>query len=216
MKHFKLLGALFLFIAIGCSTSTRITTSWKADKVSAKDYKKIMVLGLIGNNDRIFREKMEDHLAGDLKDLGYNAITATSEYGPRAFENMKEDDALRQLYDKGIDAVLTIVLLDKQRERYYLPGRVYYSPYIMYHNRFWRYYTTMYDRVYSEGYYVVDTKYFWESNLYDMNDWTLLYSAQSHSFDPSSAETLGHEYGMIITKDMIKKNVLQQQTKKAF
>jgi hypothetical protein len=74
----------------------------------------------------------------------------------------------------------------------------------------------MYDRVYSEGYYVENTKYFWESNLYDMNDWTLLYSAQSQSFDPSSAEILGHEYGMIITKDMVKKNVLQQQTKKAF
>jgi hypothetical protein len=216
MKRTKFLGALLLFIAMGCSTSTRITTSWKSENATAKSYKKIMVLGLIGNGDRLFREKMENHLAGDLRDLGYNAITATSEYGPKAFENVKEDDALKQLYDKAIDAVLTIVLLDKQRERYYVPGRIYYSPYVIYHNRFWRYYTTMYDRVYSQGYYVEDTKYFWETNLYDMNNWTLLYSAQSQSFDPASAETLGHEYGTLITKDMVKKNVLQKQMPKAF
>lgn len=216
MKTMRILAVVFLFVTIGCSTSTRITTSWTAPEHPARAYQKIMVLGLMGANDRLFREQMENHLAGDLRDLGYEAVTATTEYGPKAFENVKEEDALRQLYDKGIDAVLTIVLLDKQRERYYMPGRVYYSPYVMYHNRFWRYYTTMYDRVYSEGYYVEDTKYFWESNLYDMKDWTLVYSAQSQSFDPASAESLGHEYGVKISKDMVKKIVLQKQALKGF
>jgi hypothetical protein len=216
MKLLKVLAALFLLLSLGCGPSMHITSSWKSDRAAGKSYHKIMVLGLIGNADMALRAKMEDHLAGDLRDLGYEAVTATGEYGARAFEGMKEEEALRQLYDKGIDAVLTVVLLDKERERYYVPGRVNYSPYVIYHNRFWKYYSTMYDRVYSVGYYVDNTKYFWESNLYDMNDWTLVYSAQSQSFDPASAETLGHEYGMMISKDMVKKNVLQQAGKKAF
>ena len=214
MKTMRILAVVFLLVTIGCSTSTRITTSWTAPEHPARAYQKIMVLGLMGANDRLFREQMENHLAGDLRDLGYEAVTATTEYGPKAFQNLKREEALRQLYDNGIDAVLTIVLLDKQRERYYLPGRVYYSPYAMYHNRFWRYYTTMYDRVYSEGYYVEDTKYFWESNLFEVVRDKLVYSARTKSFDPASANMQAHENGLLLIKDMLKKKVIVNQVKK--
>ncbi|MBP6591362.1 MAG: hypothetical protein KA229_14725, partial [Chitinophagaceae bacterium] len=104
--------------------------------------------------------------------------------------------------------VLTVVLLDKTRERYYVPGRVQYTPYTIYYNRFWGYSRTIYGRIYSEGYYTEDTKYFWETNLYDLATNDLVYSAQSQSFDPSSSESLGHEYGQMIAKDLVKKNVL--------
>jgi hypothetical protein len=41
----------------------------------------------------------------------------------------------------------------------------------------------------------------------------LLYSAQSQSFDPVSAQSLGHEYGKMIARDMVKKNVLSKPGK---
>jgi hypothetical protein len=55
---------------------------------------------------------------------------------------------------------------------------------------------------------VVDTKDFWESNVYDMPTQQLVYSVQTQSFDPGSSESLGHEYGQLIVKDMVKKNIL--------
>jgi hypothetical protein len=168
------------------------------------------VLGLIRESDRSIREKMEQHLLGDLKERGYNAICACEEFGPKAFENMTEKEAISKLANSGIDAVLTIVLLDKTKEKYYVPGRVSYSPYYNYHNRFWGYYTTMYDRIYSPGYYEVSTKYFWESNLYDMDSKQLVYSVQTQSFDPSSSEILAHEYGKLIVSNMVKNKVLTQ------
>lgn len=169
-----------------------------------------MVLGLIGEPDRSFREKMEQHMVGDLQDMGYTAVSSMKEYGPKAFENITEKEAIQQLQDQGFDAVITIVLLDKQKEKHYTPGNIYYSPYSVHHMRFYRYYSTMYDRVYEPGYYSVETKYFWESNLYDMNDWKLLYSAQSESFEPESARTLAHEYGLMIVNDMVKQDVLKR------
>ena len=172
-----------------------------------------MVLGLIGEPDRTIREKMEDHIAGDLKDLGYDAVSASREYGPKAFENMKEAEALLSLEQKGIQAVVTIVLLDKEKEKYYMPGRVMYSPYAIYQDRLWRYYSSMYDRVYQPGYYATNARYFWESNFYDLFDWKLLYSVQSQSFDPGSTNKLAHEYGKMIIKDMVKSNVLSSQAK---
>jgi hypothetical protein len=206
-----MMGMIALFLIAGCTTS-KITSSWKAGDIQPEKYKKILVLGLINDPDRTVREKMEEHLVGDLRDLGYDAVCSCNEYNPKAFENMKEQEALAKLNSSGIDAVLTIVLLDKQKERYYVPERVTYTPYAVYRNRFWGYYTTMYGRVYSPGYYAEDTKYFWESNFYNFsNGPQLLYSAQSQSFEPGSANSLSHEYGQMIVKDMVKNNILVNQ-----
>jgi hypothetical protein len=208
MKQLLKLAVLFLFLLPGC-TSSRITSSWKADMAQPQTLKKIIVLGLIRENDRHLRESMEEQLVAGLRTLGYDATCSCDEYNPKAFENMNEEQALAKLRTSGVDAVMTIVLLDKTRERYYVPGRLQYTPYYTYYNRFWGYSRTMYGRIYSEGYYTEDTKYFWESNLYLLNGNTLLYSAQSQSFDPASAAIMGEEHSRMLTKDMLKKNVLK-------
>lgn len=211
MKQLLKIFLAVAFIFSSC-TSSRITSSWKAADVQQKQYKKVLVLGLFLEKDRALKEKMEAHIVSDLKALGYDAICSCDEYGPKAFENIKEAEALQKLSGGGIDAVLTVVLLDKTKERYYVPNHVYYSPYSVYHNHWWGYYSTMYDRIYQPGYYAVDTKYFWESNFYDLDTKKLMYSAQTQSFDPSSAESLAHEYGKLIVNDMKNKTVLSIQS----
>ena len=208
MKKIKWLAVFLILLLTGCTT-TKITSSWKAQNVEAKKYQKIMVLGLILDTDRSLQEKMEAHLVGDLKDKGYNAVSSLSEYGPKAFTGMKETDAINKLKESGVDAVITIVLLDKEKERNYVPGRLYYSPYGIYYNRFWGYYGTLNYRIYEQGYYVTDTKYFWESNVYDMSTQSLIYSVQTKSFDPANSESLGHEYGKLIINEMVKNNILR-------
>ncbi len=198
---------LLMAIGLGCSTS-RITTSWKAENTVPKKYNKIMVLGLIRENDRTMKVSMEDHLVNDLRELGYNAVSSFHEMGPKAFNNMDEDAAITNLKNSGVDAVLTVVLLDKQKESRYYPGNIYYSPYGYYYNRFWGYRTTLYRRIYEPGYYVTNTKYFWESNFYDMSTQKLVYSVQTQSFDPDDSESLAHEYGQMIVNDMVKSNVV--------
>ena len=199
---------VLLLVMAGCTTS-KITSTWKAENAVAKSYNKILVLGLIGEADRTLQENMENHLVGDLKDLGYNAVSALKEYGPKGFDKMDEQAALAKLKTSGVDAVITIVLLDKEKEKRYVPGRLIYSPYGYYYGRFWGYYGTIHRRIYEPGYYITDTRYFWESNLYDMtSDQQLIYSVQTQSFDPANSETLGHEYGQLIVKNMVKSNVL--------
>ena len=206
----KLIGvfAVILFLAAGCTT-TRITSSWKAQNTVPQKYNKILVLGLIRETDRSLQENMENHFAEDLREQGYQAVTSLQEYGPKYFENMDEETAVSKLKNSGIDAVVTIVLLDKEKEKRYVAGYTFYSPYGYYYNRFWGYRSTLYRRIYEPGYYVTDTRYFWESNLYDMNTQKLVFSVQTRSFDPSSSESLGHEYGQLIVSNMVKQNVLQ-------
>jgi hypothetical protein len=205
-------------IAAGCSTSF-ITSSWKSDSIPAPSYKKILVLGLIGDPDRAVREKMEEHIAGDLRDLGYSATCACQEYEPKTFAGMNENQAVEKIMNDGYDAVVTVVLLNKTKERVYAPGRIEPGSQAGQQQRFWQYYSSTYDRVYQAGYYSIETNYFWETNLYDLKSSSLVYSAQSQSFDPESSDKLGHEYGIMIVKDMVKKEVLikkEKETPKAF
>jgi len=158
--------------------------------------------------DGDLREKMEQHLLISLRSYGYNVICACEEYGPKSFENMTEKQAIDGLTNKGIDAILTVVLLNKIKERYYVPARIYYSPYAMYNSQFWNYYETIHDRIRSTDYYREDTKYFWETNIYDLRTKELLYSIQTNSFNPESTESLGHEYGQLIAKNVVKNKIL--------
>lgn len=218
MKRILFIYVVMVLVAISCSTS-KITTSWKAENTAPQQYKKILVLGLIRDADRTKQMNMEIHLVGDLQEMGYHAVSSLQEYGPKFFDNMDEETSLSKIKNNGVDAVITIVLLDKQKERKYVPGNMFYSPYGYYYNRFWGYRTALYHRIYEPGYYVTDTKYFWESNFYEMSTQKLLYSAQTQSFDPADSESLGHEYGKLIVKDMVKNDVLLKNdhtTAKAF
>ena len=215
MKKVRTAGFLAVLLFINsCSSFTKITSTWKADNVTPKQYDKVMVLGIIREADRNMRIQMESHLVQDLKDLGYNAFSAYDQYGPKTFQNMTEEQANKKLMEDNVDAVLTIVLLDKKKERYYVPARVVYSPYMMYHSRVWGYYYSLNSRIEQPGYYQVTTRYFWESNFYDLTQNKLLFSVQTQSFEPSSASDLAHEYGQKIVQSMVKNNVLQRQQEK--
>ena len=215
MKKIKAAGLLAALLFINSCSSIRITSTWKAPDIVARSYNKVMVLGIIREADRNIRIQMENHLVGDLKSLGYNAFSAYEEYGPKMFQNMTEEQANKKLAKEDVDAVLTIVLLDKTKEKQYVPGRVVYSPYTTYHSRIWGYYYSLNTRIEQPGYFQVTTKYFWESNLYDLTENKLLFSVQTQSFDPPSADAASHQYGQKIIQSMVKHNVLQQQSEKA-
>jgi len=199
-----------LCVLMSCS-STQVTSSWKADKLPTAKYKKIMVLGILNQKDRTLREELENQLVSDLIAQGYDAHSALQEYGPKAFDKVKEDDIADQLKNSGYDAVLTTVLLDKTKDQYYTPGKVTYQPAGVYYNRFRRYYTTVYDRVYTPGYYTTSTNFFLESNFYDTDSGDLIYSVQSKAFDPSSPSSLSIDYSKAIIKDMKKLGVIAKK-----
>jgi hypothetical protein len=210
MKKFNLFLAIATLIALltTCTSPFRITSTWSPRPTTPVLFKKLIMLGLIHDRDRTLREHMEQSLASYLRSHGQEAVCACDLYGPKEFDQLSEKEALSKLSNSGIDGVLTIVLLDKERERYYVPGQMQFTPYGFYYDRFWGYSRTLFGRIYSPGYYTTNTRYFWESNLYDLSDSKLLYSAQSQSFDPSSSDELGKEYGKLIVDDLIGKGII--------
>jgi hypothetical protein len=207
------LSAIFIvtFLVIGCGSITNITSTWKSPEFNQQHFSRIMVIGIIRESDRSIRERMEAHIVGDLTNLGYEAISAYEKFGPKAFEGLTEKETLDQLHVEGIDGVLTVVLLDKKKERYYIPSHMVNTPYVMTQDHFWGYYQSLISRVYMPGYFEESQRYFWESNLYDLASNKLLYSVQTQSFAPTSTEQLAHQYGEKIVRIMVKNKVLKLQ-----
>jgi hypothetical protein len=188
--------------------SSVITSTWQTEDTNKKMIKKLLVMAIDNNKDRSIKVKLEKHLVNDLIKRGIEASSSIEKYGPLFLSGLQESEALNKIKGQGFDAVLTVVLLDKEKEKHYIPGRITYTPYSMYYRRFWGYYSTVYDRVYEPGYYTENTNYFWESNLYDLSDKSLIYSAQTKSFNPMDLESLADEYGKIISNDLFKKGIL--------
>ncbi len=209
MKKIWCINVVLLLVAAGCSTS-KTTTSWKADNVINSKYNKVLVMGIMRDADRSGQMNMEIHAVGDLCDLGYKAVSGLQEFGPKAFDNIDEETAVAKLRNSGVDGIITIVLLDKQKEKKYIPANMYASPNGYYFNRFWGYKTAMSQRIYEPGYYATETQYFWESNLYDVNSRKLVYSVQTQSFDSAALVMMGHQFSQNIFKEMVKSNVLKK------
>lgn len=208
MKTTQLILPLFAAMFILSCNSTKVLSSYKDEKSVVKNYKNILILGIFQPKERALRQETEVKLADRLKELGYNAVTAMDEYGPKAFEKLQEAEILEKLKSGSYDAVITTALLDVKNDQIYQQGRVRYEPAGVYYNRLGRYYTTVYDRVYDPGYYTTSTDYFLETNLYDIAGSNLVYSVQTKAFDPSSASSLASDNSKKIVKDMKEKGVL--------
>jgi hypothetical protein len=208
LKYFLLAAATVLFTA--CS-STRVTSSWKSPDVTSGNLsmKKIMVAALLPDKDRQLEKSMEQKLVNELKAKGIDAVSAYDQYGPKYFPK-DEKKAINKLRASGIDGFLTIVLLDKSKEKTFNPGYSAFRPIGIYRTWF-GWYRTVYGRVYTPGYYTTENKYYWESNLYNLPDEKLIYSAQSESFEPSSINQLAMDYGGKLINDMTKQGLIAKK-----
>jgi hypothetical protein len=97
-KYLAFLFVICSVIAISCS-STRLTSSWALPGATAHKYSKVLVIGMTGAKDRDIRENIESSVAKKLNENGIVAVTATSKYGPRTFQNMSDDEAMKMVKD---------------------------------------------------------------------------------------------------------------------
>jgi len=207
----KLFLLPLLAFLIGCQPS-KITQSWAAKDAAPKQYHKILVLGVLTDNDNELQTLIENHLADDLRAMGYLAIAANKVFPPGTFVKGDTARAIAAINDKGFDAILTIVLLDKNKEKYYVPGRITDYRNFDKYGRFHQYYNLVTERIYSPGYFAEETKYIWENNFYDLTTRQMIYSARSRTFDIASKTTLAHTYGQLMANSLVEKNILIKPT----
>jgi hypothetical protein len=209
----KLIACLIVTALIFSCSSTKITSSWKAENAVTKPYHNVMVWGILPEKDSTLRKQIETHLVNDLTGKGYHAFASLEVYRLKAYKKLAAKEIVDEFNTTGVDAVITIVLLEKEKEDKYYPGGVLNQPENL-NGNLDNYYSTIYDKVFSPGYYVSTTNYFWEASLFEVAGDKLTYSVRTKSFDPASTEALAHENGTMIIKDMLKKKVIIDQIPK--
>lgn len=212
MKTASYIIAFSSLILIQCSSS-RIISSYASSKEVNLEKEKIIIAALAKESDYELQKKMENHLADDLCNLGYNAVCSTDLSDLSDSHIQDEKLIIKKLQQADADAVLTIVLLRRDKEKYHVPASMYGIADQYSYSSFYPYYAAIYSKIYQEGYYINDTSYFWESNLYSMPDQNLLYSVRTESFNPSSISSLAHQYGRLIIQDMLAKKVVKNLKK---
>ncbi|HXL57054.1 MAG TPA: hypothetical protein VN958_12395 [Chitinophagaceae bacterium] len=199
---------LLMIIFAGCSSS-KITSSWNEHQQTPAHLNKILVVGLFDDNNRVLRGQMEDQLVQELKEQGINAVSSLNLYGPKSFQKITDEQALREAKSKDFDGVITIGLVDKNKERTFVPNPGYYHPYGGWFYRPWGYvYRPYYVPGFRGGHYETNVNYVFETNMYDVRGKQLIYSVQTQSNDPSNIYVLADDYSRSVVKDIKKKNVL--------
>jgi len=193
-------------LLFGCSSSN-MKTRWKADHLSQISYNNILVVGVIKNEDTSFRKKIEYQFVTDLEALGYHAGSALAQFGYKGLADLGEENTYLKLCNRGIDAVITVALIDKERDQnkrsYGLPD----FPSKYYYDRIWNY-KNMQAEVNDK--YSDKTSYFWEIILFDLLTLQPQYVIQTKPFNPAK-ENINTGFLNQGIRKMIKEKIIRKQ-----
>jgi hypothetical protein len=207
-------AALTLFVFLfSCSRRTVITT-WKASTISFSNpyaFDKILVTGMVQDTTLAMRRQMERYFADGLKQLGYNAVAYTDEFGPRGLLRLHQEQMYQKLSGNGIDVVLTIALIDTKKEKQDMPARMKYYSNLYYYNRIWNYQKIQAAPLSRTDASEKSGPVVWECVLFDLVTLQPLYAIQSRSVPGAFTEKEAQHYAAEMITLLVKKKVLAQQ-----
>ena len=260
MKKYILSGVVAVIILSGMffqsCTSTQLVTSWNQPYLAIKRYHKVLVIGLMGDKDIEMRQDMEYDMVRALQYQGVNAASAYQTFGPQAFKEKDPKTFLTDMQDTTYDAIMCIVLVDKDKQTYYNPpttttvpnnnaynngaynngynnsgytngynngtynnsysGNSYYNNSGAYNNGGYynnyngvsNYYNQAYQTVTTPGYYTTTVNYTVETDMFNFPQDSLIYYAETKSYDPQNVYSMSVEVSKTVVKDMMDKRVL--------
>jgi len=173
-----------LSLVLGGCSGTKLAGVWKDPEVTFEPYSTVVVLVMTG--DQAMREKAEDTfihgLPSKVMGIPSHDIFPGTERPPIKVVLQR----LRKVNAEGV-VVYRLAGIDKQSS--YVSGVTYYTPasYYTSFSSYWGYFSPV---VYEPGYLVEDQIVRVETNVFSVADEKLIWSAQSETLNPESAQTL--------------------------
>jgi hypothetical protein len=201
----RISGIVFVLLLInGCATTTHIR-EWSSSDEFDRNFKKILIMGLVNNVS--LRNDIEGEVIHAARKYNMKSINSMSMFPPELGKPFDDTERVRtRLQESEFDGILTIALIDVTAERYIRPERKYVP--LVYYNRFGNYYYRTYAQVYKKGYFALESKYFLETNLYELKNGSLLWSGRSFAFDPHDVEKFVPAYAKRLFKELLEKGVI--------
>jgi hypothetical protein len=206
----------FAFIALfcvltGCITS-RISTIWKATPTNAISYNKIMVAGIFEKRDDAFRTVAENELANQLSILNYNAVSSIKEFGTYGLKSLDQEATYLALCDNGIDAVLTLALVEDSLAKTLDDGPAQKYTSLFYYNRIWNYRKLQQQTPDPKE---REKTYRWECILFDLATLQPQSVMQSRSLSLAESKAMLGNVANDLIKRMLREKIIKKQNKPA-
>ena len=114
MKSLKYIGlVLTVFTLVGCSSTVKVSDTWKDVKLTDVREKKVMVISK--TEDIIVREQMERDMVEGLKKEGVESIRSITKFPSLSYDvklSKKEVTELKnELQNEGVELILLSVLI---------------------------------------------------------------------------------------------------------
>jgi len=197
---------LLCFILMNSCATKDIVRDWNSSEEHKIDFDRIMIMGLV--NQVSLRNDIENEMVNAAIKNGLNVTNSMGMFPPQ-FGGIPLDDTEQikeRLQERGYDGILTVALIDIQAERYVGPERTYVP--LIYYNRFGNYYFRTAAVVYRPGYFTLQTRYFLETNLYEVESGKLIWSGRSYAFDPQDIKSLSPKYAKRLFKELDRTGVI--------
>jgi hypothetical protein len=208
IKNILLIG-LVTVVVFSCSQSI-VSTTWKNDSSSGDNYDRIMVVAIMGEDSDSLRMATEKYFTLELRNLGYNAVGAYNEFGHGGLKNLTEEATYLSLCNKGVDAVITIALVDQSKNKEYHGEESFQKSNIYYYQRIWNYRNLQPDSI------PVTEKvspYFCESILFNLRTLEAECVVQSRLLHTITGKSLPPDLEKKMIKKMLKERVLKKQNR---
>lgn len=177
LRWLRPLACVFALVASCSTTNTKLETSWRSPEATTLRFDKVVALAV--TPDAATSRRIEDELAQRVPGAvaGYSVVP----------DEAREDDAelARFIEASGADGMLVVRMIGQDERTRWVPGsfpNYYYSPY-GYHRYRGPYYN-------DPGYMRVEEVFRFETNVYDLEPETLLWSGLTSTVSPSSMESL--------------------------
>ena len=192
-------------------TPSGLQTSWKQGNHQPATVNKILVAVILPAEDSLLRIKLESKLSSDLKQIGYHAVSAREEFGILGLTRLGQEETYLALCENGIDAVMTLALMDIGKTENELQGRIQGYSNIYYYNRIWNY-----KRLYEEEPIInarQGKQQFMEAFLFDLQQLQPVYFSDTRSFSADAPANVLQHHTEVIFKDMMRKKVFIPRAK---
>lgn len=161
----------------------------------------------LANNVNI-RLQLEEEITQAGRANGLTIINGMSHFPPELGRPFDDIEYIKnRLKERNFDAILTITLVDTEAARYVKP-EVSYEP-LVYYDRFRNYYQRTAALVYKPGYFSINSKFFLETNLYELNQGKLVWTGRSIAFETYELDNDLRKYSKRLFQKLIEEGVIQ-------
>ena len=172
-----LVGILFAFIMSqlsGCGSSRAVQNTWMDPELKAEDidFKQVVVLALLNNND--YRKVVENEIVKRMVNrIGVQAYKLFDR------EELKDVELVKKrLVDRGFDGALVVRLVGSEDRKYYTPGS-----YPTHYYEFSSYYAYSYGYVFDPGGRMnYETVVNLEINIYSLKNNKMLWTGETTTY----------------------------------